>query len=73
MASKRSGASWSNSARYSALLRVAPGEFLPPFPEIAAQLTGSEWLQNLPGTYRMTHRAGSRKMKIASPRTVANT
>jgi len=32
------------------LLRVVPGEFLPPFPEIAAQLTGSEWLQNLPGT-----------------------
>jgi streptogramin lyase/mono/diheme cytochrome c family protein len=32
------------------LLRVTPGEFLPPFPEIAAQLTGSEWLQNLPGT-----------------------
>ena len=32
------------------LLRVTPGEFLPPFPQIAAQLTGSEWLQNLPGT-----------------------
>lgn len=32
------------------LLRVTPGEFLPPFPEIAAQLSGSEWLQNLPGT-----------------------
>jgi virginiamycin B lyase len=32
------------------LIRVVPGEFLPPFPEIAAQLTGSEWLQNLPGT-----------------------
>ena len=32
------------------LLRVVPGEFVPPFPEIAAQLTGSEWLQNLPGT-----------------------
>jgi virginiamycin B lyase len=32
------------------LLRVTPGEFLPPFPGIAAQLTGSEWLQNLPGT-----------------------
>src|SRR5438067_7259005 len=32
------------------LLRITPGEFLPPFPEIAAQLTGSEWLQNLPGT-----------------------
>ncbi len=32
------------------LLRVTAGEFLPPFPEIAAQLTGSEWLQNLPGT-----------------------
>ncbi len=32
------------------LLRVTPGEFLPPFQEIAAQLTGSEWLQNLPGT-----------------------
>ena len=32
------------------LLRIVPGEFLPPFPEIAAQLTGSEWLQNLPGT-----------------------
>ncbi len=31
------------------LLRVTAGEFLPPFPEIAAQLTGSEWLQNLPG------------------------
>ncbi len=32
------------------LLRVTPSEFLPPFPEIAAQLTGSEWLQNLPGS-----------------------
>jgi virginiamycin B lyase len=32
------------------LLRVVAGEFLPPFPEIAAQLTGSEWLANLPGT-----------------------
>ena len=32
------------------LLRVTASEFLPPFPEIAAQLTGSEWLQNLPGT-----------------------
>jgi hypothetical protein len=32
------------------LLRVVPGDFLPPFEEIAAQLTGSEWLQNLPGT-----------------------
>jgi streptogramin lyase/mono/diheme cytochrome c family protein len=32
------------------LLRITPSEFLPPFPEIAAQLTGSEWLQNLPGT-----------------------
>jgi virginiamycin B lyase len=32
------------------LQRVTAGEFLPPFPEIAAQLTGSEWLQNLPGT-----------------------
>src|ERR1700722_16062174 len=32
------------------LLRVTAGGFLPPFPEIAAQLTGSEWLQNLPGT-----------------------
>ena len=32
------------------LLRVTAGEFLPPFPEIAAELTGSEWLQNLPGT-----------------------
>ena len=32
------------------LLRVTPGEFLPPFQEIAAQLSGSEWLQNLPGT-----------------------
>src|SRR5215467_9637702 len=32
------------------LLRVTPGEFLPPFPQIAAQLSGSEWLQNLPGT-----------------------
>jgi streptogramin lyase/mono/diheme cytochrome c family protein len=32
------------------LLRITPGEFLPPFPEIAAQLTGSEWLQNLTGT-----------------------
>jgi virginiamycin B lyase len=32
------------------LLRVTQSEFLPPFPEIAAQLTGSEWLQNLPGT-----------------------
>jgi streptogramin lyase len=32
------------------LLRVTPSEFQPPFPEMAAQLTGSEWLQNLPGT-----------------------
>ena len=32
------------------LIRVTPGEFLPPFETIAAQLTGSEWLQNLPGT-----------------------
>jgi mono/diheme cytochrome c family protein len=32
------------------LLRVTAGEFLPPFPQIAAQLSGSEWLQNLPGT-----------------------
>jgi streptogramin lyase len=32
------------------LLRITAGEFLPPFEEIAAQLTGSEWLQNLPGT-----------------------
>jgi streptogramin lyase/mono/diheme cytochrome c family protein len=32
------------------LLRVTASEFLPPFPEIEAQLTGSEWLQNLPGT-----------------------
>src|SRR4051794_13345700 len=32
------------------LLRVTPGEFLPSFPSIAAQLTGSEWLENLPGT-----------------------
>ena len=32
------------------LLRVTPGEFLPPFPEIEAQLTGSEWLANLQGS-----------------------
>jgi streptogramin lyase/mono/diheme cytochrome c family protein len=32
------------------LLRVTASEFLPPFPEIEAQLTGSEWLANLPGT-----------------------
>ena len=32
------------------LLRVTQSEFLPPFPEIEAQLTGSEWLPNLPGT-----------------------
>jgi virginiamycin B lyase len=32
------------------LLRITQSEFLPPFPEVAAQLTGSEWLQNLPGT-----------------------
>ena len=34
------------------LLRVTQGEFLPPFPVIEAQLTGSEWLANLPGTGR---------------------
>ena len=32
------------------LLRVTQGEFLPPFRVIEAQLTGSEWLANLPGT-----------------------
>src|SRR5437764_1405323 len=32
------------------LLRLTPGEFLPSFPSVAAQLTGSEWLENLPGT-----------------------
>ena len=32
------------------LLRITQSEFLPPFPEVAAQLTGSEWLANLPGT-----------------------
>ena len=32
------------------LERVTDSEFLPPTPEIAAQLTGAEWLMNLPGT-----------------------
>jgi len=32
------------------LSRVTAGELLPPLPEIAAQLTGSEWLQSLSGT-----------------------
>lgn len=32
------------------LERVARGELLPPTPEIAEQLTGAEWLMNLPGT-----------------------
>lgn len=33
-----------------ALERMYPGEFLPPTPEIMAQLSDSEWLFNLPGT-----------------------
>ena len=32
------------------LERVSTTEFLPPTPEILAQLTGSEWMLNLPGT-----------------------
>ena len=32
------------------LERVTESELLPPFPEIAAQLTGAEWLLNLAGT-----------------------
>jgi virginiamycin B lyase len=32
------------------LQRVSETEFLPPTPEILAQLTGSEWLLNIPGT-----------------------
>jgi len=32
------------------LERVTESELLPPAPEIAAQLTGAEWLLNLPGT-----------------------
>ncbi|MCH8266792.1 MAG: carboxypeptidase regulatory-like domain-containing protein [Acidobacteria bacterium] len=32
------------------LERVSDTEFLPPTPEIAAQLTGVDWLLNLPGT-----------------------
>lgn len=32
------------------LERVSNTEFLPPTPEIKAQLTGAEWLMNLPGT-----------------------
>ena len=34
------------------LERVTEDELLPPTPEIAAQLTGVEWLMNLPGTGR---------------------
>src|SRR5205814_2421295 len=33
-----------------ALSRVTGGEVLPPTPEIAAQMTGSEWLASLSGT-----------------------
>jgi len=32
------------------LLRVTSAEVLPPFPEIAEQMTASEWLQSLPGS-----------------------
>src|SRR5262249_33350543 len=32
------------------LARLAAGELLPPLPEIAAQMTGSEWLASLSGT-----------------------
>lgn len=32
------------------LERVSPTEFLPPTPDILAQLTGSEWMMNLPGS-----------------------
>ena len=32
--------------------RVADGEFLPPDPEILPQLTGAEWVANMPGTTR---------------------
>src|ERR1700730_8091438 len=32
------------------LLRVTSAELLPPFPEIAEQMTASEWLQSLPGS-----------------------
>jgi streptogramin lyase len=34
------------------LERVTEDELLPPTPEIAAQLSGAEWLMNLPGTGR---------------------
>ena len=32
--------------------RVADGEFLPPTPDILPQLTGAEWVANMPGTAR---------------------
>jgi virginiamycin B lyase len=32
------------------LKRVSESEFLPPTPEILGQLTGAEWMMNLPGT-----------------------
>jgi virginiamycin B lyase len=32
------------------LTRITAGELLPPTPEIAAQMTGSEWLMSLPGS-----------------------
>ena len=32
------------------LQRVSESEFLPPTPEILSQLTGAEWMMNLPGT-----------------------
>lgn len=32
------------------LERVSQSEFLPPTPEILSQLTGAEWMMNLPGT-----------------------
>src|SRR6266581_1579830 len=38
-----------NQLDYITLTRVTTAELLPPFPEIAAQLTGSEWLLSLSG------------------------
>ena len=32
--------------------RVADGDFLPPTPDILPQLTGAEWVANMPGTAR---------------------
>ena len=42
--------SGANALEDITLARVSNGELLPPTPEIAAQMTGSEWLMSLSGT-----------------------